>query len=39
MDMQLITQDAGRLQLAKYMLNCESGQHFDKENGTIKQGY
>jgi hypothetical protein len=37
--MQFVTSDNGRWQLIKYLLNSSSGDHFDKENRTPKEGY
>jgi hypothetical protein len=36
MDMQKMSEEAGRWQLTKYMLNCESGSQFDKEKKSKK---
>jgi hypothetical protein len=36
MDMQVVKEEAGRWQLAKYLLNCDSGNHFDKEKQKPK---
>jgi hypothetical protein len=38
-DLQLITEEQGRWQLIKYLLNSDSGDHFDKEKGTKKEGF
>ena len=38
-DLQYITSEQGRFQLAKYLLASDNGDHFDKEKRTIKEGY
>ena len=38
-DMQVVTQSHGKYQLLKYILNSSKGDHFDKEKGTIREGF
>lgn len=37
-DMQLVTSLHGRWNLVKYLLNSETGAHFDRVTGTLKEG-
>ena len=39
MDMQKMSEESGRLQLTKYMLNCESGSQFDRKTKKVKDGF
>lgn len=37
-DMQLVTNGHGRWNLVKYLLNLETGAHFDRLTGELKEG-
>ena len=36
--MQVVLAEHGRWSLVKYFLNSDTGSHFDKEKGELKQG-
>lgn len=38
-DMQFTTEEQGRVELVKYLLSSEKGDHFDRKNGCKKEGY
>ena len=39
MDIQIIRENMGRMQLMKYLLASGSGSHFDESTQNIKQGF
>lgn len=38
-DFQFITDEQSRYDLAKYLIACEKGDHFDREKKCKKEGY